>query len=240
MQALIIAAGMGNRLGGLTSDKPKALVQASGRELILRALDFLDHPDITERIVVTGYEGEQLSAFLAKHSPDVRTIHNPRFREGSIITVETALPHVRGDMLLMNVDHIYPRRMLQHILQHAQGITAVCDFDRELVADDMKVKLDGKRRVVGIKKTLTEYDCGYIGMTLCSKDALDDYRGGVAAAHKEYGDSANAEAALAHLACNNMTIDICDASGMPWLEVDTPEDLERAETVLRHNPNFLL
>ncbi|MFA4874745.1 MAG: NTP transferase domain-containing protein [bacterium] len=240
MLALIIAAGMGNRLGNLTSQKPKALVSVGGRELILRALDFVDHPAITERIVVTGYEGVQLTKFLSERRPDVHTVHNARYKDGSIITIKTALPHVNGDFLLMNTDHIYPRRMLDHILARARGITAVCDFDRELGQDDMKVKLTESRRLVGIRKTLTDFDGGYIGMTVCSSAMLPAYRDGVATAYEACGDAASAEAALAMLAGNKTSINICDASGMPWLEVDTQEDLRHAETALRQNPSFLL
>lgn len=241
MQALIIAAGMGNRLGGITTEKPKALVPVAGRELILRALDFVDDPRIEERIVVTGYKGELLSQFLAERAPAVKTVHNARFTDGSIITIKTALPHIKGDFLLMNVDHIYPRRMLSRVLENSRGITAICDFDRQLGDDDMKVKLGANKRLSGIRKTLTDFDGGYIGMTFCSADSLANYRRGVFSAHQLQGDSANAEAALATLAADASThINICDASGIAWLEVDTQDDLARAESTLRHDTGFLL
>jgi len=239
MQAIIIAAGLGNRLGDLTRDRPKALVPVAGRELILHTLDFVDHPAVDERIVVTGYEGERLGKFIAENCPGVRTAHNPHYRDGSIRTIEAALEHVRGDFLLMNVDHIYPRRMLTRILDRARGITAMCDFDRRLGRDDMKVKLEGGR-LVAIKKTLAEYDGGYIGMTYCAASSLDRYREGVARTRTVSGDSANVEAALALLAYENEEINICDVSGMGWLEVDTQADLENAQRTLRQNPEFLL
>lgn len=231
---------MGNRLGTITSEKPKALVRVAGRELILRALDFASHPDITERIVVTGYNGSQLSEFIAKHSPDVRTLHNPRFQDGSIITIKTALPHIRGDFLLMNVDHIYPRRILPRILGCENGISAVCDFDRNLGADDMKIKQGKEKKLSAISKTLKDYDGGYIGMTVCRHNMLNEYRCSVISAHEQHGDAASAEAALAILAEKKISINICDVSGMGWLEVDTQEDLAHAETVLRQNADFLL
>lgn len=239
MQAVIIAAGLGNRLGDLTSDQPKALVPVAGRELILRTLDFADHPAIESRIVVTGYEGERLSRFIAERCPGVDTVHNPHYRDGSIRTIEAALKRVKGDFLLMNVDHIYPRRMLERILDRTSGITAMCDFDRTLGDDDMKVKLAGER-LAGIRKTLDEYDGGYIGMTYCSASSLAQYAEGVKETRALEGDAANVEAALALLAGRKEEINICDVSGMGWLEVDTPEDLEHAERTIRQNPEFLL
>ena len=239
MQAVIIAAGLGSRLGDLTSDRPKALVKVDGRELILRTLDFVDHPAITERIVVTGYEGEALNDFLTRQKAEVRTVHNPYYTDGSIRTIETALEHLKDDFLLLNVDHIYPKRMLARIIERAKGITAICDFDRDLVADDMKVKLAGGR-LAEIRKTLEEYDGGYIGMTYCSSGVLDDYAAGVRRTRTAEGDSANVEAVLGLLAKDDEEINICDVSGMGWLEVDTPEDLKHAEETIRTDPDFLL
>ncbi len=239
MQAVIIAAGLGNRLGDLTRDRPKALVPVAGRELILRTLDFVDHPAVDERIVVTGYEGERLERFIADNCPGVRTVHNPHFKDGSIRTIETALEHVRGNFLLMNVDHIYPRRMLARIIDRAARITAMCDFDRRLGDDDMKVKLEGGR-LAAMTKTLEEYDGGYIGMTYCAAGSLERYREGVRQTRAESGNAANVEAALALLAREKEEIKICDVSGMGWLEVDTPADLENAQRTLRQNPEFLL
>jgi choline kinase len=238
MQVVIMAAGLGNRLGELTRDRPKALVPAAGRELILRALDFVDHPRVTERIVVTGFAGERLAAFLSARAPDVHMIHNPDFRDGSIRTLEAVLPSITGEFLLMNVDHIYPRRMFPHILSNARGITAICDFDRTLGPDDMKVKLAADRRLTGIRKTLEDFDGGYIGMTFCSASALPLYREHVAKARRFEGDAASAEAALASLAADGADIEICDAGGFGWLEVDTPDELARAEGILLQNPGF--
>jgi len=239
MHAVIIAAGIGNRLGDLTKDRPKALVPVAGRELILRTLDAVDHPAITQRTVVTGYQGDKLRKFIANTCDDVETLTNPHYKDGSIRTMETVLPVIEGDFLLMNVDHIYPKRMISHILANLRGITAMCDFDRELGTDDMKVKLTQDGAVKGIRKTLTDYSGGYVGMTYCPGEALGTYRRAVAQARAREGDSANAESALALLAEEDVTINVCDVSGMRWLEVDTPEDLARAESTLNEEPEFL-
>lgn len=240
MQAIILAAGMGTRLGDITTDRPKALVQVAGRELILRVMDFLDHPAITERIVVTGFESEHVEEFLKKHGLDVKIIRNPNFKDGSIRSIEAALPHTKGDFLVMNSDHIYPRRMMAKILKQWQGLSAVCDFDRTLGADDMKVKLGQDKKLKLISKTLSDFDCGYIGMTFCGSSALASYREGVKMARAKMGDSCAVESVLAWLADNGHCANICDASGMRWLEVDTKEDLAAAEEAINADRNLLL
>jgi len=240
MQVIILAAGVGSRLGDLTFDRPKAMVRVAGRELILRVKDFLDHPAIGEKIVVTGYKSDFLSDFLKKNWPEAKTIFNPHYKEGSIRSIETALPLIKGDFLVMNADHIYPRRMLQHIIGRGQGLSAVCDFDRTLGPDDMKVRLCESGKLKFIRKTLDEFDCGYIGMTYCASNELPTYKNCVSQTRKAEGDKAAVEFALGYLATKDHKINICDTSGIGWLEVDTQEDLAKAEETLQNNPGFLL
>lgn len=239
MKALILAAGLGERLGSLTADRPKALVQVAGQELISRVLEFLNHPSVTEKAVVTGYCADKLKKFLAEKAPDVKIFYNPDFTQGSIRSLESAISFLDKDFLLLNVDHIYPKRMLPIILNGRKGLTAVCDFDRKLGGDDMKVKLSNSGGLQRIMKTLTDYNCGYIGMTYCDAKNADEYRNAVAKTREIYGNKSPVEWVLGHLAANEKKISICDASGIGWLEVDTPDDLNYANKKLGEDRNFL-
>lgn len=239
INAIILAAGLGDRLGELTAERPKAMVPVADRELILRVMDFLDHPSIASRTVITGYRGFRLAAFLKEHCPGVSTLHNPHFEAGSILSLATAVPAMRGDILLMNVDHLYPRRMLPRLFEASKGITAICDFDRPLGPDDMKVHLRTGGTLAAIRKNLTTFDGGYIGLTTVSAPLLPRYQQAITEVIEEHGDGAPVEWVLGHLAHQDVDISIGDVSGVPWLEVDTPEDLARAEATLREHPEFL-
>lgn len=239
MQAIILAAGLGSRLCNLTEDKPKALVRVCNRELISWAISFLAGGEIESITVVTGYRGNLLKEFLGSNHPAVRTIQNDRFKDGSIFTIKKGLECVDGDFLLMNVDHIYPKGLLAKMMSNKRGITAVCDFDRQLVADDMKIKLDPSGKIQAIRKTLTDFNGGYIGMTMVEKDSIETYRHGVEEALRREGDATSVEMALGAIALNGNPINVCDASGIRWYEVDDQSDLAKAEEMIKNDPAFI-
>ena len=54
MQAIIMAAGKGSRLGSLTDGKPKSFVEIKKKKLIDYNLDLLRHYGVDEIIIVTG------------------------------------------------------------------------------------------------------------------------------------------------------------------------------------------
>jgi choline kinase len=64
MQAVILAAGMGNRLGRYTSNNTKCMLSINGQTLIERALDAVDAAGIKKCIIVAGYKKDNLMAFF--------------------------------------------------------------------------------------------------------------------------------------------------------------------------------
>ncbi|OGQ05169.1 MAG: hypothetical protein A2W61_02155 [Deltaproteobacteria bacterium RIFCSPLOWO2_01_44_7] len=234
MKVLILAAGTGDRLGTLTNELPKALVKVNGQELIHYQLEFLKDSRITQIGVVCGFQSNRLKAYLNERAPQITLFENPHFEKGSILTLKVGLPFLDNDFLLLNVDHIYPKKLLDHILKQVKGITACCDFDRPLVADDMKVKLDSKRQLKEIHKNLLDYDGGYIGMTYCPKSKLDIYRNGFETVLGKLGEKVSVEMILGELAKNGEPIHIANTSGIRWLEVDTLEDLKKAESEIKN------
>lgn len=64
MQAIILAAGMGNRLGNLTRYNAKCMVKVNGITLIERILHQLDRLNLEKITIVIGYEGEKLRCYI--------------------------------------------------------------------------------------------------------------------------------------------------------------------------------
>jgi choline kinase len=204
--------------------------------------NFFEKDFFDEIIVVGGFYYEDLKNHIsALNYKNVRVIENKDFLKGNIFTLLTALKEFKNDsFLITNVDHIYPSVMFKKMKESMSEITAMCDFDRKLGADDMKVKLDSDRiKIEKISKQLDVFDCGYIGMTYVDISKEKFYRESVEKTIEKIGEKAVVENVLQLIAENNTDAPkICDLSGFGWYEVDTEEDLINAEKGLEKDPNF--
>lgn len=235
LQVIIMAAGLGSRLKDLTTVTPKALIVAGDRPLIDYALAFSRAAGAQRQIVVSGFCHADVAARVSKVAPDAVIAENTEFKKGNLLSMlagQTALEP--GDFLLMNTDHIYRPSIADVVMRACTGteITAFCDYDRTLGADDMKVGLDKDKRVAAMAKTLPTWDCGYVGMTFVPAARRADY---LAAAHRtreELGEATHVESILVHLAKQGQPPIIADISGHGWLEIDEPHERAAADVVL--------
>ncbi len=245
MRAIVLAAGTGSRLGEITKVRTKGMVPVNGKRLIDYLFDFFEIELFDEILVVGGFYYEDLKKYIdSKKFNNVRVLENREFLKGNIFTLMRALNEFPKDsFLITNVDHIYPKVMFSKMKRSFNSITAMCDFDRTLTDDDMKVRLSkigAVPRIDLIRKDLKEFDCGYIGMTYVDVSAGRLYRDTVMKTLEKFGDRAVVENVLQILADNENTAPgICDLSGIGWYEVDTEEDLRKAEKGLLKDKNFL-
>jgi choline kinase len=241
VQVVLLAAGLGSRLGPLTSELPKALIRVGGEPLLFHALRFAARLD-PSRVVVVGGFGHRLVAreLEAGRASDptlarlpISLLENTAFRDGNLVSLMTARPLVDGGFLLLNVDHVYRPSIAPLVAEPTGEITAFVDTDRVLGDDDMKVLRDGTGRIRQISKRLEAWDCGYVGMTRVPGDALARYFAEAERALAEEGRAIHVERVLGRLAETDRPPACRDVSGHGWLEVDLPEERDRAEEALR-------
>ncbi len=100
MQAIILAAGQGNRLAEFNPDaRPKCLLEFGGKSLLARQLDSLFRFGIRQSTLVVGYEAEQIIEHVGTLSsrPEVAFVYNPAYTAGSVLSLLAAQDALNSD-----------------------------------------------------------------------------------------------------------------------------------------------
>ena len=238
MKAIILSAGQGSRLGHLTDDRPKCLIEFGGKSLLDWQLDTLVANGVDEAVVVTGFRDDQIEAVLARRGgePKVRTVFNPFYKVadnlGSLYMVRGELA---GDCLVWNGDTLVSNALMARVVgDDTHGICVTIDRKPAYDDDDMKVIADADGRLRAIGKRITE------GVNAESIGLLA-FRGGGAERFAEAIDRAMRTSegttiwylrVIHHLAQNG-EVRTLDINGEEWGEVDFPEDVGPAEAMVK-------
>jgi choline kinase len=196
------------------------------------------HP--TRVIVVGGFCFPQVKEALDKLRAEdaavaglpLHLVENQQFRDGNLVSLLTARSLIDDGFLVMNVDHIYRPSIAEIVTPDVDRITAFIDTDRTLGDDDMKVERNAQGRIVTIAKTLTTFDCGYVGMSRVPRALFGRYFAEADRALIEEGRAIHVERILGRLATTEFAPGCRDISGHGWLEVDTPDERQAAEAAL--------
>ena len=129
MKAIIMAAGLGWRLGA--GSPPKSLYEFGGKSLLLRHLAHLSALGIVDVVVGTGYRRHLIEAEIAGIST-VRTVYNPRFHEGNIVTLWQLAEELdcSQDVILMDADVLYDARLLAALVDSVHTNCLLLDRNR--------------------------------------------------------------------------------------------------------------
>ena len=131
MQAIILAAGMGKRLGELTKNNTKCMVEVDGVRLIERALRILDRKNLNRIILVVGYQHENLMSFV--NSLGIQTqiefiINEVYDKTNNIFSLSLAKEQMtEDDTLLLESDLIFEERLIDMLLEDKRDSLALVD-----------------------------------------------------------------------------------------------------------------
>ncbi len=232
--AVILAAGLGGRLGARTTSSPKPLIEVAGHTLIGHTIAGLAGAGIEQAVVVTGYRGAELRRALASETRlRITFVENPDFEKGASFSLRAARPVIEAaPFLLVMADHLLSSTLLSRLRETElsdERPAAVAadmgdDWDEAYLAEATRLDVDAHGRVQRIGKLIepwTAIDAGAFALHPSAWPYIDE-----APADCDLSTIFGIMAAKGALSATDIT-------GASWYDVDTEEDLLAAETRLR-------
>lgn len=243
MQAIILAAGMGRRLGDLTRGHTKCMVEVNGQTLIDRAIHQLSKLNLTRLVLVVGYKGKELKEYIGNRYDDIlkiEYIENPIYdRTNNIYSLALAKDILcEDDSLLLESDLIFEDSMLEMLVNHPDpNLALVAKYETWM--DGTMVRIDSERNIVNFvpKAAFRFEDVSVYYKTVniykFSKEfSQKEYVPFLDAYSKVMGNNEYYEQVLRVITMvHNSTLKALDIEDKKWYEIDDIQDLDIASAI---------
>lgn len=233
-QTVILAAGNGARLNGSGHHHPKPLLLVAGRPLIEHALRQAEAVGCEEAVVVIGCGADRMRDELGRLATPLRLrlVFNPWFDLPNGVSLLTAEPYAAQHFFLQMADHVFARPVLELLDGGAPADgRALLLVDRSPLdldeADATKVRI-ADNRITVIGKEVQPWDGFDAGCFRMDHRIFGALRGAGAAG------APTVSAGMARLAAAGELAPVT-LPGVAWVDVDRPQDLERANALLGPN-----
>ena len=260
MKGVILAAGDGTRLAPLTLYRPKPLVPVLGRPLLDYTLNAFVATGITDLVLVVGYKEEMIRQWVGdgrRYGAQVTYVSNPDYELENAISLYAAREAVPDQPFILSMaDHMISPQILAHVLTMGDGHNTLCidrlahaspqvnDATRVWVATDRHDTLSPEHAsarkgaiprqvrsgfITRIGKEIEPCNAVDVGVFLFTPAIFTAIEELLRAGHR----SPNISQSVTRLIESGHGLRACDVSGAFWLDVDTLEDLQYAEQILR-------
>ena len=230
MQAIIMAAGKGSRLGSLTENTPKSLLEIKGKKLLDINIAMLHKYGIWDITIVTGFEDQKFIE-ATKGIPGITLVYNPFYEFTNVIgSYYMGMKQLHDDFIYLHADTICDIGIFDELLKGDGDI--VLPVDTKPCDDEaMKVRLEEGKIVEITKQMPVDVAAGeFIGIAKFKKNVIDDLNNSTIGVLRDKIFTSYFEGALQRVFdMKKYDIRMIETNGRFWGEVDFLEDYQRAE-----------
>lgn len=232
MTAILLAAGVGKRLLGRSGGRPKCLTEIGGRSLLHRLLDALALAGVGEALVVVGFGEAEVRAAVATPPAGlrVRCLTNPRYAEGAILSLWTARGALEGPVLVMDADVLCAPTMIARLVASPHENCFLLDGSVTTTGEEQMLLVRGGRVRNIVRGGAPGYELagesvGFLKLAAPAARLMRELLEQRVAA----GETAIEHEEVYPELLGRVEVGYERVDGMPWTEVDFPEDVARAE-----------
>ena len=245
MKVIILAAGMGSRLGPLTNDKPKCMIKLLGQTLIERQIKIFHSYGINDITIVTGYKSKVVDI------PDVNYVNNPNYETTNMNeSLFCALKPSNSSVLVTYGDIVFEPKIVQRMLEITNDIRLAVRINwKEYYQNRTMHSLSEAENVLiengriletrkNISKALENQQIGeFLGIMMLSSEQIKILLERYSDLKKNHTGTFHSSSSLHMAYLTDMLQEMIDfgvrinpvfAEGR-WFEIDTLEDLKNAE-----------
>lgn len=230
MQAIIMAAGKGSRLGSLTEELPKSLLEIKGKRLLDINIAMLHKYGIWDITIVTGFQDQKFIE-ATKGIPGITLVYNPFYEFTNVIgSYYMGMKQLHDDFIYLHADTICDISIFDELLREDGDI--VLPVDTKPCDDEaMKVRMEEGKIVEITKQMPVDVAAGeFIGIAKIKKNVINDLNASVVGVLQDRIFTSYFEGALQRVFdMRKYDVRMIETKGRFWGEVDFPEDYERAE-----------
>ncbi len=250
MQAIILAAGMGKRLGEYTKNNTKCMVPVNGTPLIDRMMRQLSTLQLKRVVIVIGYQGQKLKEHLGseQYGLQIEYVENPIFdKTNNIYSLALAKPQLQeDDTLLIESDLICEDGILQQLVDNPYpNLALVAKYESWM--DGTMVRIDNDNNIVNfITKAafrFDETDVYYKTLNIYkfSREFLKHkYVPFLDAYTKAVGNNEYYENVLRVISfLNSQELKALPIGNKRWYEIDDKQDLDIAEALFAEDKDVI-
>ena len=246
MQALILAAGTGSRLGKHTKENTKCMLEVNGETLIMQALEKLNNVGIKKLILVVGYKKDNLIKHVGSKykNIEVEYVENPIFNKtNNIYSLYLAKDKLmEDDTILLESDLLFEEKIIADLINDTRPSLAVVDKYQAWM-DGTAVTLSDDDSILGFygKKSFRFQDVDEYYKTVniykFSKNFSQyTYIPFLEAYSKAMGDNEYYESVLrVILMLEEQELKALKLNGEKWYEIDDIQDKANAEIFFAKN-----
>lgn len=229
MKAIIFNSGLGSRMGNLTSNKPKCMVELyNGETIFERQIRILSECGIKDFVVTIGPYKEQIFKISNKYSKlNFTFVENPDYMNTNyIVSMNNAYEFLDDDVLLMHGDLVFNKKLIDKLLNDKRESICLFNENQKLQKKDFKGRfLDNILKEVSI--SIFDDDCyAFQPLYKLSKNDINIWKDKVAEFVRRGNTKVYAEDAL------NEITDKISIYGMSYKD-DYIEEIDNREDYIR-------
>lgn len=239
MQAIILAAGMSKRLRPLTDTTPKCLLKIGESNTLELTIKNLLKNGITEFIMVTGYRENMIKEFIINKFPNlnIKYLTNSDYENNNnSYSLWMTKDYITGDSILLDSDILFDYRIISKLLHFEHINSLAVNRNHKLGDEEIKVIVDSTDKILHIGKELDPLACfgESIGIERFSLPFFQSL-GLILERKIVHENNVNEfyEKSFQELYDSGNAMHAIDVSEYKSMEIDFPEDLERAQKEIK-------